>query len=132
MKNANRNSLLMEIAIVVLFFALASGTLLKLFTQNFENNRLSRTRTQAVIEVQDLSEALKASFDMQKTLKENGFSFEDGEWTLEMPAFRIIASVEKDERGAGFIETASLTAKDGDFVYVNCTASQYFPSEVQP
>lgn len=131
MRNANRNSLLMEIAIVILFFSLTCGTFLRLFTQNFESNRDSRIQTQAVIEVQGLCEALKASRDMDKTLDSRGFSMENGQWLLDMKEYMVTASIETEQGAAGRLQTATLLAKNADIVYAECTASGYTPTEAE-
>lgn len=129
MKNANRNSLLTEITIVILFFALASVTLLKLFTGVFELSSHAARQTDAVIYVQDLGESLKASSDMEETLAANGFQKADGEWTLEREDFSVICDLTITQGASGTLLTANLLAKTDETVLSEYSASRYFPKE---
>ncbi len=129
MKNANRNSLLTEITIVILFFALASVMLLKLFTGVFELSSHAARQTDAVIFVQDLGEKLKAASDMEKTLAANGFRKADGEWTLESEDFSVICDLTITQGASGTLLTANLLAKTDETVLSEYSASRYFPKE---
>lgn len=129
MKNANRNSLLTEITIVILFFALASVTLLKLFTGVFELSSHAAKQTDAVIFVQDLGESIKASSDMEETLAANGFRKADGEWTLEREDFSVVCDLTITQGESGTFLTANLLAMTDETVLAEYSASRYFPKE---
>lgn len=129
MKNANRNSLLTEITIVILFFALASVTLLKLFTGVFELSSHAAKQTDAVIFVQDLGESIKASSDMEETLAANGFRKADGEWTLEREDFSVVCDLTITQGESGTFLTANLLAMTDEIVLAEYLASRYFPKE---
>lgn len=129
MKNGNRNSLLTEITIVILFFALASGTLLKLFTQVFEISSYAASQTDAVILIQDIGESLKASSDMEKALIGRGFQQTDAGWTLSQDDFTVFCEIQTAESAAGSLMTAKLLAKTDENVLCVCESSRYYPKE---
>lgn len=129
MKNGNRNSLLTEITIVILFFALASGTLLKLFTQVFEISSFAAFQTDAVILIQDLGESLKASSDMENVLINRGFKETDNGWTLSQDDFTVTCEILTENSAAGSLVTANLLAKANETVLCVCEASRYYPKE---
>lgn len=132
MRSASRNALLMEITIVILFFALASVTLLGLFTRVFEISRFSRIQTEAVIAVESAAEKLKAGKDMEKTLAEQGFSLEGDAWILIAPEYEVRAQIQKEASPAGEFISCGLTAFHKDIVYAECTAAKYCPREALP
>lgn len=129
MKNANRNSLLTEITIVILFFALASVMLLKLFTGVFELSSHAAKQTDAVIFVQDLGESIKASSDMEETLAANGFRKADGGWKLEREDFSVVCDLAITQGESGTFLTANFLAMTDETVLAEYSASRYFPKE---
>ncbi len=129
MKNVNRNALLIEVAIAILFFALASVTLLKLFTGVFEISSHAAKQTDAVIFVQDLGERLKASSDMEETLAGCGFQKSGGGWKLELADFSVFCDLEIMHGSSGALIRADLLAKTGETVLSEYSASRYEPKE---
>lgn len=132
MRSANRNALLIEIIIVILFFALASVTLLGLYMRVFETSRFSRIQTEAVIAVESAAEKLKAGKNMEQSLADQGFIKEEDAWILIMPEYEVRARIQKEASPAGEFISCGLTAFDKDIVYAECTAAKYCPREALP
>ena len=79
-KSRNQNVLLVEIMIAVLFFMLCSGVLLETFMAAREYERRSFTETEALIDMQSISEKMYASDDAEEVLRDSGFVQEEGKW----------------------------------------------------
>ena len=128
-KNGSRNALLTEITIVILFFALSSIVLLKLFANVYETAKSAEIQTQATVFVQELSEKMKASEDFKKTLSENGFSAGENTFLYEGEAFDVSAEINREMGQAGYIETCILVSTDGETELLNVKVAKYHPGE---
>ncbi|MCL2633365.1 MAG: hypothetical protein FWD34_02500 [Oscillospiraceae bacterium] len=81
---SKKNLLLIEMIIVILFFALAAAGCVTLFAQAYSDGNYSRELTSAVIQAQNIAEFFKASGgDLDKTAELQGeyiFIGEDELW----------------------------------------------------
>lgn len=128
-QSGSRNALLTEITVVILFFALSSVVLLNLFSKVHATTQSAKTKTQAVIFVQNLSESLKAGENMENVLSENGFGEENGEWMLDTGEFTVRASLEEANGYAGKTMTCRITASYDETVLTSVPVSKYTPGE---
>lgn len=112
--NRNQNILLVEIMIAVLFFALCSGVILETFVASREYQTRSRIETEALVEMQNITEKVYAAQNAEDCLARNGFSLEDGIWTLDDGEMVFEMTLEREETSAGAIRKTVIRAiRDG-------------------
>lgn len=126
-KSRNQNVLLVEIMIAVLFFMLCSGVLLETFMAAREYERRSFMETEALIDMQSISEKMYASENAEDVLRDSGFMQEDGKWLLEMGEYMFEAEIGEEMTEAGFVRnTVIRTLRDGQTV-MEIPGARYLP-----
>lgn len=126
-KSRNQNVLLVEIMIAVLFFMLCSGVLLETFMAAREYERRSFMETEALIDMQSISEKMYASENAEDVLRDSGFVQEDGKWLLDMGEYMFEAEIGEEMTEAGFVRTTVIrTLRDGQTV-MEIPGARYLP-----
>ena len=126
-KSRNQNVLLVEIMIAVLFFMLCSGVLLETFMAAREYERRSFMETEALIDMQSISEKMYASENAEDVLRDSGFVQEDGKWLLDMGEYVFEAEIGEEMTEAGFVRnTVIRTLRDGQTV-MEIPGARYLP-----
>ena len=126
-KSRNQNVLLVEIMIAVLFFMLCSGVLLETFMAAREYERRSFTETEALIDMQSISEKMYASDDAEEVLRDSGFVQEEGKWLLDMGEYVFEAETGEEMTEAGSVRTTVIrTLRDGQIV-MEIPGARYLP-----
>ena len=126
-KSRNQNVLLVEIMIAVLFFMLCSGVLLETFMAAREYERRSFMETEALIDMQSISEKIYASENAEDVLRDSGFVQEDGKWLLDMGEYMFEAEIGEEMTEAGFVRnTVIRTLRDGQTV-MEIPGARYLP-----
>ena len=126
-KSRNQNVLLVEIMIAVLFFMLCSGVLLETFMAAREYERRSFMETEALIDMQSISEKMYASENAEGVLRDSGFVQEDGKWLLDMGEYVFEAEIGEEMTEAGFVRnTVIRTLRDGQTV-MEIPGARYLP-----
>lgn len=126
-KSRNQNVLLVEIMIAVLFFMLCSGVLLETFMAAREYERRSFMETEALIDMQSISEKMYASENAEDVLRDSGFVQEDGKWLLDMGEYMFEAELGEEMTEAGFVRnTVIRTLRDGQTV-MEIPGARYLP-----
>lgn len=107
------NTLLMEIMIAVLFFALCSTVILDVFVGAHNQSVRAGVQAQALTAAQNLSDGLYAAEQREELLLENGFKAgEAGVFTRECDGYTLSVALGEERTAAGRIETAEITALD--------------------
>ena len=104
------NTLLMEIMIAVLFFALCSTVIMDVFVGAHNQSVRAGVQAQALAAAQNLSDGLYAA-EQRELLLENGFEAdESGVFTRECDGYTLSVALGEERTAAGRIETAEITA----------------------
>ena len=135
---------LIEIVIVILFFALSAGTILTLFGYAEKTSRKAEDLTSAMILAQSLAETLRTAEDMEEALlAEYPEMLRDGEDYVQplddemLPASEgalwLCVHITREETAAGILSKAEIAIETalGEGLYT-LTAAGYLPLEVLP
>ena len=123
-KHNRQNTLLMEILIVVLFFALCSTVILNVFVGAHNQSERAGAQADALIAAQSLADRLYAADERKDALRQSGFAEdEDGAWHLHCGATAC---------PAGTMETAQVTARRQEKTLFSLPSARYVPEEVAP
>lgn len=131
-QNGRVNALLVELLIVVLMFMLASTTLMEIFGAAKENSTRAAARSEALLQTQNMAEALYACDDMPSTLDEMGFARQEVGWVMDCGTYTLIAQYTSEKTDAGVLNQTTLTADCGGEALFTLPAVKYVPGEVQP
>ena len=93
-KHNRQNTLLMEILIVVLFFALCSTVILNVFVGAHNQSEQAGAQADALIAAQSLADRLYAADERKDVLRQSGFAEdEDGAWRLALRQEKTLFSL---------------------------------------
>lgn len=129
-KNRSQATLLVEIMIAVLFFALCSTVILDTFVTAREFSRRSESEREALLEIQNLSERLYAADDCEALLESMGFQTADGVWMLEKDEYRLEFVLASEPAEAGTLKLFQLRALRGGQVVAELPGARYLPGGV--
>lgn len=115
MSNHKSNTLLVELIIVILFFALSQAIVLQVFAKAQQLNRDTEALNRALMQAQDAAEMLAASDSAESALLSLGFTLsENGLYTVQGKGYSITAQVSAQAQGAGTLTSVELAAyRDG-------------------
>ena len=101
-KHNQLNTLLMEILIVVLFFALCSTVILDVFVGAHNQSARAGAQADALTAAQSLADRLYAADEREDVLRQSGF-FErgDGTWHLSCGAYDLLVTLGEETYSAG-------------------------------
>lgn len=132
-KHNRQNTLLMEILIVVLFFALCSTVILNVFVGAHNQSARAGAQADALIAAQSLADRLYAADERKDALRQSGFAEdEDGAWHLHCGAYDLLVTLGEAACPAGTIETAQVTALRQEKTLFSLPSARYVPEEVAP
>lgn len=126
-KNRSQATLLVEIMIAVLFFALCSTVIMDTFVTAREFSRRSEIEREALLAMQNLTERLYAVDDAEALLESAGFQTADGVWTLEQDEYRLELVFETEPTAAGTLEVFQLRALRGEQLIAELPGACYLP-----
>lgn len=111
MERTPRNLLLIELIIVIFFFALSAVITLQAFVYAYEDTRLSRQYTQALAIAQDWAEQLYAAADPAALLQQADWQpMPEGDgYATEQDGFHLSAALEQEQQEAGMIRRVRVT-----------------------
>ena len=128
-KHNRQNTLLMEILIVVLFFALCSTVILNVFVGAHNQG----AQADALIAAQSLADRLYAADERKDALRQSGLAEdEDGAWHLHCGAYDLLVTLGETACPAGTMETAQVTALRQEKTLFSLPSARYVPEEVAP
>lgn len=125
----SQRTLLVEIMIAVLFFALCATVLLQTFATAHDYSHRAGADGAALLEAQDLAECLIAASDAQAELEARGFAREDGLWRREDESWTLEVEPNEESAPAGTLWTARIRALRGETVIVDLPCARYLPGE---
>ena len=131
MKTANRsNALLVELLIVVIFFMLASTVLLQVFTASRNQGQQAGAINDSLVAAQNTADRLyTAETDINGTIRAlQEMGFEAGaasDWVLEKEDYRLVVSLETEDRPAGLMQKATVTAYQDDLELFSLPVARY-------
>lgn len=132
-KHNRQNTLLMEILIVVLFFALCSTVILNVFVGAHNQSERAGAQADALIAAQSLADRLYAADERKDVLRQSGFAEdEDGAWHLHCGAYDLLVTLGETACPAGTMETAQVTALRQEKTLFFLPSARYVPEEVAP
>ena len=134
MKARNQNmTLLVELLIAFLFFMLAATVLLQVFAASSRQTQRAGILNDALVTAQNVADRFCAAADdagAAESLQSMGFETGSAEWTLGREAYTVRVTLRTEERAAGIIKLATITACQGDDVLLTLPAARY--EEAQP
>ena len=129
-KGKRQNSLLVEIIIAVLFFALSATVILDVFVTAYKQSAYADVCDMALTAAQNLSERLYVSEDAQALLQSRGFAQDGDAWLLEENGYTLRVELGSEPAGAGTLATALITALSGEETLVELPSARYISGEV--
>lgn len=132
-KHNQLNTLLMEILIVVLFFALCSTVILDVFVGAHNQSARAGAQADALTAAQSLADRLYAADEREDVLRQSGF-FErgDGTWHLSCGAYDLLVTLGEETYSAGTLETAEVMALENEQTIFTLPSARYVQGEVAP
>lgn len=127
----SQRTLLVEIMIAVLFFALCATVLLRTFVTAHDYGSRAGTDGAALTQAQNLAECLYAAPDMRAALEDRGFAQADGLWRLDADAYVLEVTLAEESAPAGALRTAQIRALRGDATIVELPCARYVPGEAE-
>lgn len=125
----SQRTLLVEIMVAVLFFALCATVLLRTFAAAYAYSERAGVESEALLMAQDLAECLYAADDREALLAGSGFDEEEGRWRREHGAYALEVELAGEDAPAGTLQTAQIRAKRGDATVVTLPCARYVPGE---
>jgi len=136
MKTGNHsNALLVELLIVVIFFMLASTVLLQVFTASRSQGQKAGAINDSLVAAQNVADRLYAAGNKEngpvETLKEMGFQADAASgWYLENEDYRLLVYLDTEDRPAGWMQKATVTAYQGEETLFTLPVARF--EEAQP
>ena len=131
-ENGRVNALLVELLIVLLFFMLASTTLMEIFGAAKLSSSRAGASNAALMQAQNVAEQLYAADDVEQALEALGFAKEGEDWCLNGGEYELIASYLYMQDNAGALRQVELTAMYHGKALFTLPATRYVSGEVQP
>lgn len=131
-RNNHLSTLLVEILIAVLFFALSGTVLLEMFVASRSQSAYAGLCSQALCEAQNLADVLYAADDAQALLEQEGFAQAKGVYTQEKGDLTLAVTLRERRMQAGTLREAEVLALSGDEMLVRLPCSRYVPGEAIP
>ncbi len=131
-QNGRVNSLLVELIIVVLFFMLASTTLMQIFGAAKQNSNRAGACTQAMMQAQNMAEMLYAAPSVEDKLTGWGFVLTDGQWRMDCGSYVMIADYAQEPTAAGTLLRTTLSPQYQGETLFTLPVVRYVAGEVQP
>ena len=128
-KGSQLNTLLVEIRIAVLFFALAATVVLDAFVIARSQSREAAAYNTALAQAQDVADSLYMSDDAQSALESAGFVQADGGWTYESEDFTLEVTLGEEAMAAGVMRVADVRAERDGATLFKLPCSRYLPEE---
>ena len=129
MRSRNRNALIIELMLCVLFFALCISVLIRVFGAAHTIGNDAHNSMRAMHAASDRSEVIYVTEDAEALLAERGFCEKNGVWALTADEYRIEAEITDEAAPAGSLRTVMLTAYTGSGMIGEIEVTRYFPGE---
>ena len=128
-KGSQLNTLLVEILIAVLFFALAATVVLDAFVIARSQSREAAAYNVALAQAQDVADSIYMSEDAQGALESAGFVQVDGSWVCEREDFTLEVTLGEEAMAAGVLRVSDVRAERDGTTLFDLPCSRYLPEE---
>ena len=128
-KGSQLNTLLVEILIAVLFFALAATVVLDAFVIARSQSREASVYNVALAQAQDVADVLYASADAGDVLAGAGFAQEGDAWAREGEDFTLTVTLAEEAMTAGRMRLFDVHAVRGGDTLFELPCARYLPEE---
>lgn len=125
----SQRTLLTEIMIAVLFFALCATVLMETFATAYRYSTRAGVDSMAMTEAQDLAERLYAAGDRDELLKQSGFVRDESRWVKDGGDYRLEVSMGAEDMPVGMLDTVAIRAFREDALIVELPGARYTPQE---
>lgn len=134
MSEKKRNSMLIELLIVILFFSISVAIIMQLFVAASDRSKQSQADNLALLYAEDMAERLMASeMAMEAYLQEAGWQQDGDDYKMAFDAdgrqLLMVASNETEATAAGALDSMTLTVLDGERVSIALPVTRYAPGE---
>lgn len=131
------NTMLVELVIVILFFAISASVILQLFVAAGSRSAQSTTDSAALLMAEDFAERFAASkLPADAFLEADGFTQEGETYARNAEAgnrtVTLTVSGADEETGAGVLDTLHLAVYDKERAVLTLPVSRYLPKEDLP
>lgn len=131
MQNHRHPILLIEVSLVILFFALSQAVLLQVFAKAQQVNHRAAIQNHALMCAQNTAETLAGSIDPEQTLSALGYVANGNQYLLIDPeGYRIEAVVTRFTQPTGILTTIALKVYNAETELFSLPAVIY--REVNP
>ena len=131
-KNAHSSSLMLEIMIAVLIFALSGSVILDLYVTAHQQSQKAERLNEAQFIVQDMADRLYLADDAAGLLSSEGFALTDEAWSREYNGLILAVALSAEDYPAGQLRRAQLAASYSGEELLSLPCDRYFPGEVAP
>ncbi len=131
-RNNHLSTLLVEILIAVLFFALSATVLLEMFVVSRSQSAYAGLCSEALCAAQNVADGIYAADDPQALLTQEGFSQAKGVYTQTNGNLTLAVTLRERQMQAGTLREAEILALRGDEMLVRLPCSRYMPGEAIP
>lgn len=128
-KGSQLNTLLVEILIAVLFFALAATVVLDAFVIARSQSREAAAYNTALAQAQDVADCLYMSEDARSALADAGFTQLGDGWTRESEDFTLTVTLGEEATAAGVLRVTDVRAERDGTTMFDLPCSRYLPEE---
>ncbi len=125
-----QNSLLVEIIIAVLFFALSATVILDVFATAYRQSAYAAACNAATAEAQNFAERIYMSEDPGALLREEGFLEEGGVWSRNGNGYTLEIRLGGRAAEAGELRDVAIRAMQEDRELISLPCVRYIPGEV--
>ena len=128
-KGSQLNTLLVEILIAVLFFALSATVVLDAFVIARSQSREAYVYNIALAQAQDVADSLYVGEDAEDVLAGAGFARDGENWSRENEEFTLSVTLSEEATAAGVMRVAQVRAERGGKAIFALPCSRYLPEE---
>lgn len=133
MRTYKGNVVLIELVIVLIFFALSQVAIVQVFAAAQQKTNESRLLNEALLTAQDAAEQLALSDDPEALLSGLGYAQQDGLYRYQSPAgYAVVARITRLTQPNGALVSVQLSAQQGDATLFTLPVNRYAPGEVLP
>ena len=130
MKNYKGNTLLIELIIVLLFFALSQTVVVSMFAAAHDKAEHSVMLSSALTFSESVAERLTLEDDPDAALQEAGFAGSDGIYTYTDPhGYDVQVTMRREEKPAGEMLYITVTALHNGEELLTLPVQNYMPKE---
>ena len=131
MQHQKGNTLLIELVIVLFFFALSQTIILQVFARAQQINLQAQAQSFALLAAEDVAETLAVSDRPEDTLLSLGFMQTQNHFQRTDSRFLLNASITRFTQPSGMLTTITISATRGDNTLFTLPAVRYM-QEVTP